>query len=959
MVAQEYNDPAGVYKVQTFGTLHLNNISNKDIYLEINNLEGMVNEKNNDLESAFDSYNNSTGIDKESIFDENKSLSKAFMNLGRMELIINGNFSRSLDLFNKSLEIHPANYEAWTNRGVVLFNLGKYEEANNIFDCSFSANGGIKDKDEDYWNKIAEILASKRWYNSSMTSLSDFNKSKLIRTNYNKGLAKVNLGKFEDAYFDEAISDLGLAILNPYDIESNRDRKIVADAWMNKAIANASLHRYDDALEDIANSIEMNRSMSDAWYIKGLILLSLERPHEANLSFSKAFELDNLSLKSRYGFGQSLFKNGQYHAALEIFSQCLIDDNNNEEVWVNKGIVENVLDRKGDSLISFGEALQALKHKRARIWCDIGYAWYWLPKTQSSSAQRLLAQWSVTNQTEAFNKSIIFDPDFSESYYNNSIIMCESGDYDDALKSIETAAKLDPTYKTSSEFYYHRSLIYYNLSKFDDSYLDESYRDLTRSYLRNKFNLKTIYFIKILYYQNNISNESMRKVIEPYRNLHRVSNSDIDIRSTIGDIEFLLNELNRTNQTESRILDYMAHVKYDMSTNCSLGFISNREMVYEALEEYIDSRKLSPTEGIDALFQAILFYANIASFILGLVYIFLIKFYRLKVSKLYILIIVNIIGFTLLSKIFSDYFDISRAFWSQLIQLALFILFIVSLKLTKYLNIKYLMRIENAFEQLNPTYINMYSIGIISILAVISYILDYIHVFSLLTRIQAISILILGYLILITSIPLYNLISYKKESQVRTTEKSHENRTHETHLGIKHRSRHRLALFSTPRAQPENAVHSDGDLRNVYAIVQFFYLTLFAVPLSWFFWLIGIPRDLSVKIPLEDQILYIPPYSLSLLAIFSILLIYPYCIKYILGGNSSLDSTDEPTENKKSLKELDIVPGKVWKGFIACIIGPIITLLLSLIAPMLLVPVDQTSLANMIIAAIAAPNLGV
>jgi hypothetical protein len=137
----------------------------------------------------------------------------------------------------------------------------------------------------------------------------------------------------------------------------------------------------------------------------------------------------------------------------------------------------------------------------------------------------------------------------------------------------------------------------------------------------------------------------------------------------------------------------------------------------------------------------------------------------------------------------------------------------------------------------------------------------------------------------------------------------------------------------------------------MYAIIQFFYLTIFAVPLSWFFWLVGIPRNLSMKFPIEDQIIYLPIYSLSLLVMFFILLFYPYCIGYLLGENSP---------SKNATQEVkDSVQGKVWKSFIACIIGPMITLALSLLAPMLLVPIDQAGLANLIIAAISSPNLGV
>lgn len=244
----------------------------------------------------------------------------------------------------------------------------------------------------------------------------------------------------------------------------------------------------------------------------------------------------------------------------------------NEQLWFDKGVVEDTLNEKGESLISFNKSLDALKHKQAKIWCEIGYALYWLPEMEKSLAVGLLVEWNVKNPIDAFDRSLELDPDFSDSHYNKSIVLLDEGNFNESLKYINSAAKINLKFTNNSEFYYYRAMINYNLSKFS-----EATEDIIESFERNKFNLKTIYFMNSIGELKLALNESMKNEIKPYKEIKKTPNKDLEIRSTIGDIKFLINELNNTNLSESYITERIAHAKYDLSRNCCLGFINNRD----------------------------------------------------------------------------------------------------------------------------------------------------------------------------------------------------------------------------------------------------------------------------------------------------------------------------------------------------------------------------------------------
>lgn len=138
---------------------------------------------------------------------------------------------KSLDCFNKSVELNPYNARYWYSKGVVLTVLERYDEA---LDC----------------------------YNSSL-ELKTRSGKKLIVLLLHKGFALLKLERYDEALdsFNEAL-------------ELNPGKKLIFQILHNKSHALLELERYNEALDYVNKALELNASYSSTWSIKVWLFLS-------------------------------------------------------------------------------------------------------------------------------------------------------------------------------------------------------------------------------------------------------------------------------------------------------------------------------------------------------------------------------------------------------------------------------------------------------------------------------------------------------------------------------------------------------------------------------------------------------------------------------------------------------------------------------------------------------------
>ena len=804
-----------------FDALNYANETNMDKYIDTWILKGWIFEKNGDLKSSYLAFNNSIRKTGTIFQEKNESLSIAYLGLGRMDIVYNKDYTKALDNFGRSLEKNATKFDAWINIGVALFNNGRIEEAQSIFNFPFNTTTKVN-KDEFYWNRAAEILASKGWFNASLSPLDNAtNKTPFRRAWYNKGLAKINLRKYE-----AAIQDLDNAIFIPPGNDAD-DKNITAKAWMNKAVANSSLKKYDDALVDIDHSIELNSSseiLADAYYTKGLILLNLKHATEANQSFSKALSFNKSNPKALNGRGRALAMKGDLQGALKYYDQCISIDRNNEQAWIDKGTAEKLLGMEGESLISFHKALDAIKHNRARIWCDIGYAWQILPKDQKNITKIK----NVNNDLDPFNESISLDRSFADAYYNKSLVL-SAKDPKTALSVLYETPDINSSLKNDPKFNYLFGKIF--AIEGDEGRANDS---LIRSYDKSRYNIDVLILLaNISNYETKIDKSTisdkqrLKNILKSIENITE-SNSKEYMTPTIGDLMLMQEKLNRSNDVESNLSLAIADSEY------------NLRLTDEAIENYMAARYSDELDAKDNIYQTILRNLFLLTIILGLWYFLMIILHLVEAKSVYILMSSNLIGFVAFAYLLSSIFDASRAIWSLAVQGAILATSIILLiAIFNYREIKWLADSEAAlqdvfFGKIKPRELFLLPFLLVLLSAIWLFVQpsgnSFINLNMLIVVRQLMAVLLL-ILISATIIP----------------------------IG--------LALASR-RVNPR--------LRRLFSAAQLTYISICAVPLSWLFWSFGEPIGFLETITVEDKTITLPWFTVSLSILFLIAFIYPY-----------------------------------------------------------------------------------
>ena len=157
--------------------------------------------------------------------------------------VAGSDYEEAITSYDNALEIKPDNHEAWYNRGIALFNLGRIEEAIASYDQALK----IKPDDADAW--------------------------------YNRGIALDDLGRIEEAItsYDQALK------IKPDD----------ADAWCFRGITLGNLGRIEEAIAsfDHALKIKPDDDNHKAWNNRGVMLGKLGRYEEAITSHDNALKI--------------------------------------------------------------------------------------------------------------------------------------------------------------------------------------------------------------------------------------------------------------------------------------------------------------------------------------------------------------------------------------------------------------------------------------------------------------------------------------------------------------------------------------------------------------------------------------------------------------------------------------------------------------------------------------------
>ncbi|MEH2248905.1 CHAT domain-containing protein, partial [Nostoc sp.] len=260
--------------------------------------------------------------------------------------------------YDSALKIKPDLHDAWINRGMALYNLGRFEEVIASYDSALK----IKPDLHDAW--------------------------------INRGMALYNLGQFEEAI---ASYDSALKI-----------KPDLYDAWHNRGMALADLGRFEEAVAFYDSALKIKLDGHEAWHNRGVALANLGRFEEAIASYDSALKIKPDLREAWYNRGNPLSDLGRFEEAIASYDSALKIKPDFHDAWLSRGAV--LCDQLGfysDALVSFDNAL--------KIKSDFHNAWY-----NRGIVLKNLAQWEEA--IASYDIALKIKPDFHDAWINRGIV---------------------------------------------------------------------------------------------------------------------------------------------------------------------------------------------------------------------------------------------------------------------------------------------------------------------------------------------------------------------------------------------------------------------------------------------------------------------------------------------------------------------------------------------------------
>jgi tetratricopeptide (TPR) repeat protein len=440
---------------------------------------------------------------------------KAYYNIGlvyRYAYVIHNTFrkeseaakdlEKTLEFYDKAIEINPNYAEALYDKGVSLFNLKQYEKSQQCFNkaidldpCYTSAwyyKGLAHNELKEYSKAIEAFDIAYKMKDKNGRGIKVEGKNIL----FDKGISYYGLKNYEKA--------LSL-------FQDVNDPKPQSRALTNIGLIYYSRKEYTKALKFFNKAIEKDKKYTYAWNNKGLTLGKCGKFSEAIECFSKA--LDNENQKDAYawyymGLSYSNLKN--YEKAIECFNNAIKHDDptllNYVGALTNKAFAFRSLGKSNFAKRYFSETIKVCDKVIVRNPTHID-AW-----NNKAIAFRELRKFDKSNK--AFEEALILydnklenDPEDIDALYDKGVIYNNLKEYTKALKFFDKVINLNQEYGMA---WYYKGITLYNLTHYCEAI--------------DAFN-KSINCFKIIGNKPSIHNASYNKALA-YCNLKKYNGAE-------------------------------------------------------------------------------------------------------------------------------------------------------------------------------------------------------------------------------------------------------------------------------------------------------------------------------------------------------------------------------------------------------------------------------------------------
>ncbi len=398
-------------------------------------------------------------------------------------------YEEAIKAFDEAIKQNdPDNvYLAWYGKGFALGNLGKAQPAIEALQQAINT----LPKREDLKKFHSSIL---QWQSVVYRFLGDFSTSagreREARENYEQALTVINqaisLVPNNPNYYNEKWSvlselkryDEGLAAITQAIYLAPR-----AAWYVNRGILYRRQQKYELALDDYNQAIELNPNHANAYNNRGNLYQDLQKYELALDDFNKAIEINPNFAILYYNRGNLYINQQKYDLALSDYDKAIEINPNYAEAYVNRGVLYDDQRKYELALADYSKAID-INPNLAEAYVNRGLLYKDLQKYDLALSDYSKAIDINPNLAEAYvnrgvlyrlqekydlalsdySKAIDINPNLAEAYVNRGVLYRLQEKYDLALADWNKAIEINPNY---AEAYVNRGVLYFEQKKYE------------------------------------------------------------------------------------------------------------------------------------------------------------------------------------------------------------------------------------------------------------------------------------------------------------------------------------------------------------------------------------------------------------------------------------------------------------------------------------------------------------
>lgn len=356
----------------------------------------------------------------------------------------NGRLTEAEELYRRSLEQKPRNFDALHMLGLVYSELGLPAEAERSFRAALSVDANFPPLYHNFGLFFARLRKFEQAIEQFDQALIRF--PSYAQAHSDRGVALQQLGRVEEALqshsravalassFPIVWCRRGVAYsarkdyeaaLKDFDQAIKLDPKY-ADAWMERAGALFELGRYEEALSASDAALGLKAGYAEAWNARGRALLKLGRCQESIDAYDHALQINPSLDIALIGRAHALVALRRFIEALPEYEKAATIDARSLAAWHGLGNLYDQLGRFGESQIAYRHALD-IDPSFAGAWNGLGFLFWRMGQRDESFG--------------AYDRAIELDPNYAEPHFNKAVGLLTLGRFAEGCAEYEWREK--------------------------------------------------------------------------------------------------------------------------------------------------------------------------------------------------------------------------------------------------------------------------------------------------------------------------------------------------------------------------------------------------------------------------------------------------------------------------------------------------------------------------------------